>query len=217
MDVEALTRQAKHGDLDAFGSSRGASSTWPLAMPCRSCAICSMPRTSCRRPSSPPGSPCPRSRIPPPSPAGSGASSGTTRTASSGEGRRSRDPSGGRRDVLGRSEPRAPDGAAAAVRRGARRGGRASAAPPRGGHALLRARLLAAGHRDLPGSAGLDGEQPPARRPRPAQAEEPGHGQGHARVASPSRRLRRAHRAHRADRASGSSRRASTPPPCPAC
>ena len=59
------------------------------------------------------------------------------------------------------------------------------------------ARLLLPGHRDLPGGAGHDGQQPAARGPRAAQAEDADHGTGHARGPSSARRLCRAHRAHR--------------------
>ena len=68
----------------------------------------------------------------------------------------------------------------------------------RGRHPLLRPRVLAAGHRHLPGPAGDDGEQSPARGAGPAEAKGHRHGEGHARVACPARRLRRPHRPHRA-------------------
>jgi hypothetical protein len=80
----------------------------------------------------------------------------------------------------------------------ARRRRRAARAAARGHHPLLRARVLAAGHRHIPGPAGDDGEQPSARRARPAQAEGDRRGEGHARFQRPARRLRRPHRPHRA-------------------
>ena len=59
--------------------------------------------------------------------------------------------------------------------------------------------LHPAGHRHVPEPPGDDGEQSPARGQTAAQAGDTDHGQGHARSASPARRLRGPDRTDRAN------------------